>query len=85
MHYEYSSTDKKKFSLHDCRATSVELTDKQLFFCFPDGIFFEGYHEIFHTGWIWQNHEPWSRECQMFIGTREEVVYKWDSPSDKKK
>ena len=147
MHYEYSSTDKEKFSLHDCRATSVELTDKQLFFCFSDGIFFEdysndwpntgkaavvysidggttfylfddkdgceirekytieqvaekinngewelefayqyeGYHEIFHTGWIWQNHEPWSRECQMFIGTREEVVYKWDSPSDKKK
>ena len=153
MHYEYSSTEKEKFSLHDCRATSVEMTDKQLVFCFPDGFFYkdytddwpntgksavaysidgeyrtdggmtfylfddrddceirekytieqvagkinsgewelefgyqyEGYQEVFHTGWIWQNHEPWSRECQMFIGPKEAVVYRWDSPTAGKK
>lgn len=143
MNYDYSSTEKEKFSLHDCRATYVEMTGKQLVFCFPDGFFFEdytddwpntgksaveyninggvtfylfddkegceirekytieqvagkinsgewelefgyeyeGYQEVFHTGWIWQNHEPWSRECQMFIGTKDDVVYRWNSPT----
>ena len=143
MHYTQTSTNKEKFSLHDCRAKKIILNENSLTFIIPDGIFFDdysddwpntweaeveyvidegvtfyffddkdwneirkkytieqvaekvnsgewelefgyqynGYHEIFHTGWIWQNHEPWSFECQMFIGTKTDAIFRWNSPA----
>ena len=38
MQYEFSSTDREKFSLHDCRSTSVELMNERLIFKIPDGM-----------------------------------------------
>ncbi len=145
MQYEYSSTDKEKFSLHDCRAASVELINDRLIFCFPDGIFFEdysedwpntgkaevafiidsmrgvtvylfmesegqtirkeytlaalmekinshewelefayrydGYEEVLYQCWIWENDEPGTFECELWIGTKEDTVFRWDSPA----
>lgn len=43
MQYEYSSTDKERFSLHDCVATSVELINDRLIFYLPDGFFCKDY------------------------------------------
>ena len=45
MQYEFSSFDKDKFSLHDCRATSVELINERLIFKLPDGFYCEDYSE----------------------------------------
>ena len=39
MQYEFSSTEKDKFSLHDCRSTSVELINQRLICKLPDGFF----------------------------------------------
>ncbi|MDD5935782.1 MAG: hypothetical protein PUC65_09510 [Clostridiales bacterium] len=144
MEYDLISTDKEKFSLHDCRTTSAKYEDGQLTLYFPNGIFFEdysddwpntgnaaveflvdpmrgvsfylfeecegnvirreytmeqliekinnkewelefayrydGYQEILYMCWIWCNHEPYSYECQFFIGTKEEVVFRWNPP-----
>ncbi len=144
MHYEFSSTDKEKFSLHDCRAASVELVNERLIFKLPDGFFnvdyspdwpntgkaevefkidpmrgvclyvfadaggqtireeytleqmvekingsewelefayrFDGYEEILYKCWIWTNHAPWSYESELWIGTKEDTVFRWDSP-----
>ena len=145
MRYGYSSIDKDRFSLHDCRAASTELKDEQLIFFFPDGFFFDdysedwpntgkaeveftidpmrgitvyqfiesngqtirkeltpehlidkinegewelefayryaGYEEILYTCWIWQKHEPWSCECELWIGTKEKTIFRWNLPS----
>lgn len=144
MNYEHTSTDKDNFSLHDCRATAVELSDNHLIFCFPDGIFFvgysndwpntgkaevefvidpmrgvtvylfkdmkeqtireecqlndliekinsgkwelefayryDGYQEVLYKCWIWENDEPWTYECELWIGTKEDTIFRWDSP-----
>ena len=45
MQYEFSSTDKEKFSLHDCRSTSVELINERLIFKIPDGFFNSDYSD----------------------------------------
>lgn len=146
MQYEYSSTDKDRFSLHDCRATSAKLTDGQLVFFLPDGILFDdysedwpntgkaevefiidpmrgvtvyqfieskeqtirkeltleqlidminknewelefayrydGYEEVLYKCWIWQKQKPWACECELWIGTKEKTIFRWDSPSD---
>ena len=37
MSYRYNSTDKDKFSLHDCRSDHIELEDGRLTFFFPSG------------------------------------------------
>lgn len=145
MQYEYSSTDKDGFSLHDCRATSAELMDERLLFRFPNGIFYEGYsddwpntgkaevefaiepmrgvsvylfaesegktvrkeytieqviekvnkhqweiefayrydgyEEVLYKCWIWENKGPWTYECELWIGTKEHTIFKWDSPA----
>lgn len=145
MQYEHSSTDKDRFSLHDCRSTSAELINDRLIFSIPDGIFFddysddwpntgkaevefvidpirgvsvylftqskgktirkeytlkqlikrvnrhkwelefayryEGYEEVLYKCWIWEDHEPWSYECELWIGTKENTVFRWDSPA----
>ena len=39
MEYEFTSTDKEKFSLHDCFAKSVELTGDRLVFRLPEGFY----------------------------------------------
>ena len=39
MQYEFSSTDKEKFSLHDCMSIAVELINDRLIFKIPDGFF----------------------------------------------
>ena len=142
MQYDLISTDKGKFSLHDCRARKAAFSENRLTFSFPDGIYYndysddwpntgeaevefrtdgelffylfeeqdgctirksytmeqlldrinsgrwemefgyryDGYREIIYTGWIWQNHEPWSREFQMFIGLKEDTVFRWNPP-----
>ena len=49
MQYEYFSTDKDRFSLHDCTATAVKLTDGKLIFYLPDGFFYE------HSSNAWCN------------------------------
>ena len=46
---------------------------------------YDGFHEVFHTGWIWQEHEPWSRECQLFIGIKQDAVYRWNPPAAERK
>ena len=43
MSYRYNSTDKDKFSLHDCRSDHIELEDGRLTFFFPSGIFCTDY------------------------------------------
>ncbi len=142
MQYEYVSTEKDKFSLHDCRAVSVEQVDDRLIFFFPDGFFYseysndwpntgkaevefvidpmrgvtvylfkeseaqtvreqytleqlierinrgewelefayryDGYEEILYKCWIWENHTPWTYECELWIGTKEDMVFRWD-------
>ncbi len=142
MQYEYVSTEKDKFSLHDCRAVSVEQIDDRLIFFLPNGFFFEeysndwpntgkaevefvidpmrgvtvylfkeseaqtvreqytleqlierinrgewelefayrydGYEEILYKCWIWENHTPWTYECELWIGTKEDIVFRWD-------
>ena len=45
MQYEFSSTDKGKFSLHDCRSNSVELINGRLIFKLPDGFFNADYSD----------------------------------------
>ncbi len=144
MEYRYSGTDKDRFSLHDCRASSAKLTDKSLIFIFPDGIFYDeysndwpntgkvevefvidkmrgvsvyvfvnekwqtirkeytleqliekintgewelefayrydGYEEILYKCWIWEKGEPWTYECELWIGTKENVVFRFDPP-----
>ncbi len=144
MHYKFSSTDKEKFSLHDCRAASVELVNERLIFKLPDGFFnvdyspdwpntgkaevefkidpmrgiclyvfadageqtireeytleqmvekingsewelefayrFDGYEEILYKCWIWIDHAPWPYEGELWIGTKEDTVFRWDSP-----
>ena len=145
MQYEHASTDKDRFSLHDCRAASVELTGGRLVFRFPDGIFcsdyskdwpntgkaevefavdplrgvslylfvdsegktlredlaierliekinghewelefayrYDGYGEILYKCWVWENRAPWCCECELWIGTKEDAVFRWDSPA----
>ena len=142
MQYEFSSTDKEKFSLHDCRSTSVELINGRLIFKLPDGFFnadysddwpntgsaevefaidpmrgvylnifadsdgqtirkeytldqlvekinnsewelefayrYDGYEEILYKCWIWFDHEPWSYEGELWIGTKEDTVFRWN-------
>ena len=41
--YAFSSDDKSRFSLHDCRTASAEIKDGVLTFSFPDGIFCADY------------------------------------------
>ena len=145
MQYVYSSTEKDRFSLHDCRATSAELRGGRLIFRFPDGFFFkdysddwpntgkaevefaidpmrgvtvylfeeskeqtirrecsleqmiekinrrewelefayryDGYEEVLYKCWIWENSEPWTFECELWIGTKEDTVFRWDPPA----
>ena len=53
MNYEHTSTDKDNFSLHDCRATSVELNNNHLIFRFPDSLNMPGFgcvHRTFTMG-----------------------------------
>ncbi len=40
MNYQFKSTNKDLFSLHDCEATSAKLEDDKLTFYFPKGIFY---------------------------------------------
>ncbi len=144
MQFEFSSTDKEKFSLHDCFATSVELKDNRLIFKLPDGFFcsdysndwpntgnaevefitdpmrgvsvnlfvdsdgqtirkdftleqlvekinakewelefayrYDGYEEILYKCWIWENPDRGSYECELWIGSKENVVFRWNSP-----
>ena len=147
MNYSHVSTEKERFSLHDCRAVGAELTDGRLMFRFPDGIYYneydqdwpntgpaevefapdplgdvtvylftesdgqtvreevpigqmierinarqwelefayryDGYREILYKCWVWQQREPWSRECELRIPTREAAVFRWDPPAAK--
>ena len=43
MPFRYRSTEKERFSLHDCRADHIEYTDGKLVFFFPSGIYCEDY------------------------------------------
>ena len=45
MRYENVSSDKEKFSLHDCLVRSARLENGHLFFRFPDGIFYKDYSD----------------------------------------
>jgi len=144
MQYRYSSTDKDRFSLHDCLATAAELNGEHLIFTFPDGIFYDeysndwpntgkaevefiidrmrgvtvyefidekgqtfrkeysleqllekinsakwelefayrydGYEEILYKCWIWEKSGQGTFECELWIGTKEDVIFRWDSP-----
>ncbi len=51
MNYEFSSTAKENFSLHDCRATVADLKGNVLTFYFPEGIFYNEYEDCWpNTG-----------------------------------
>ena len=144
MQYEFSSSDKERFSPHDCISTSVERINERLIFKLPDGFFcrdysedwpntgkaeveftidpmrgvylnlfvdsggqtlrkeytldqlvekinhqewelefayrYDGYENILYTCWIWINQAPWSYEGELWIGTKEKTVFRWDSP-----
>ena len=41
---------------------------------------YEGYQEVLHMCWIWQNGEPWTMEAQLFIGTKEPEIFCYDPP-----
>lgn len=146
MQYEFSSSDKDRFSLHDCLSTSVELIDERLIFKMPDGFFnigysddwpntgraevefaidpmrgvhlylfvdadgetirkdytldqlaekinnsewelefayrYDGYEEILYTCWIWEKHEPWTYEGELWIGTKTDAIFRWNSPEE---
>ncbi|MBR4587903.1 MAG: hypothetical protein IKO30_06280 [Lachnospiraceae bacterium] len=148
MQYEFSSTDKEKFSLHDCMSTAVELINDRLIFKIPDGIFcvdyskdwpntgnaevefvidpmrgvylnlfvdsdgqtirkditldrlvekinnsewklefayrYDGYESVLYRCWIWTDEEPWSYEAELWIGTKEDTVFRWNSPEEVK-
>ncbi len=144
MGYDFESSDKDRFSLHDCYAQEAELADHRLIFRFPDGIYchgysddwpntgraevtfplvagesatfyqfvddgkqtvrrqielrellekinagewqlefayrYDGFREVLYTCWLWVDRPPWSYECQLFIGTQEDTVFRWDAP-----
>ena len=144
MQYVFSSSDKEKFSLHDCRATSVELINDHLIFRLPDGFYcadhskdwpnsgkaeiefiidpmrgvylnlfvesdgqtirkkytieqmverinsqewelefayrYDGYEEVLYNCWVWIKQAPWSYEAELWIGTKEDTIFRWDSP-----
>ena len=144
MQYTYSSTDKDRFSLHDCYATSVELVNDRLVFRLPDGFFcmdysdewpntgkaeiefilessdsatlhtfveaegktfrneynvtqmmdkinsgewelefayrYDGYQEVLYRCWIWENPGRAAYEGELWIRTKEDMIFRWDSP-----
>ena len=48
---------------------------------------YDGYEEILvkrqssAKDTIWQKHEPWSCECELWIGTKEKTIFRWNLPS----
>ena len=45
---------------------------------------YDGYEEVLYKCWIWENHEPWTYEGELWIGTKEETVFRWNSPENTK-
>ena len=43
---------------------------------------YDGYQEILYTGWIWSDHIPWTFECQLWIGTKEDTLFRWNRPAE---
>ncbi len=41
---------------------------------------YDGYQEVLYRCWIWEDSEPWTYECVLSIGTKENTIYRWDSP-----
>lgn len=46
---------------------------------------YEGYQEVLHICWVWQDREPWSCEAQLFIGTKEAEIFRYDPPAQEKR
>ncbi len=67
MKFKYKSTDKKCFSLHDCKATEADLKDNVLTFYFPEGIFYHEYADF------WPN--TGSGAVEYFIEYLDEVTF----------
>ena len=45
---------------------------------------YDGYEEILYKCWIWEDREPWCFECEMWIGTKETTVFRWDTPKNER-
>jgi len=43
---------------------------------------YDGYQEVLYRCWIWENHTPWTFECEIWIGTKQNTVFRWDSPKN---
>ena len=43
---------------------------------------YDGYEEILYVCWIWENGEPWSYEAQLWIGTKEPPVFRWNPAAE---
>lgn len=69
---------RKKYTIEQL-IEKVNRTEWELEFAYR----FDGYQEILYMCWIWCNHEPWSFESQLFIGTKDKVVYRWNPPAQK--
>ena len=35
------------------------------------GYQYDGFQELLHTGWLWQDQQPYSLECRIFIRTKQ--------------
>ena len=42
---------------------------------------YDGYEEILYKCWLWENDSPHTYECELWIGTKDDVVFRWDAPA----
>lgn len=42
---------------------------------------YNGYQNILYQCWIWEVPGPRCHECELWIGTKEDVVFRWDPPA----
>ena len=41
---------------------------------------YDGYEEILYKCWIWEKSGPGTFECELWIGTKDDVIFRWNSP-----
>ena len=41
---------------------------------------YDGYKEILYKCWIWENESPMTFECELWISTKEDTVFRWNDP-----
>ena len=42
---------------------------------------YDGYQQILYECWIWENIGTQTYECELWIGTKTDAVFRWDAPA----